>query len=195
MVGRPREFDTDFVLDAAMRVFWLKGYEATSLTDLMAATGLHKGSIYGAFGDKRSLFIEALKRYLWEMHGTEVEELKNAATPLDGLRNVGHALIDLVDDEGDVPKGCMAVNAIVEMAPEDEEVKQVMDEHVDRMRQTIVETVLAAQEAGQITKDRPAEVVAGMLMTFVSGLSTTMKGHISPEEAHQLYDAQLEAIC
>lgn len=195
MVGRPREFDIDFALDAVMQAFWRKGYEATSMADLMAATGLHKGSIYGTFGDKHSLFIQALKRYLWEMDRTETEALKDAETPLDGLRSVGHAMIDLVDDDSDVPKGCMAVNAIVEMAPDDEEIKQIMGEHVQSMRNSIVEAVTAAQEMGQITKDRPADVIAGMIMTFVSGLSTTMKGYISTAEAHQLFDAQMEAIC
>lgn len=195
MVGRPREFDIDFALDAVMQTFWRKGYEATSMADLMAATGLHKGSIYGTFGDKHSLFIQALKRYLWQMDRTEAEALKNAETPLDGLRRVGHAMIDLVDDDSGVPKGCMAVNAIIGMAPDDEEVKRIMEEHVQGMRNSIVEAITAAQEAGQITKDRPAELLAGMIMTFVSGLSTTMKGYISTEEAHQLLDAQMEAIC
>ena len=195
MVGRPREFDIDFALDAVMQTFWRKGYEATSMADLMAATGLHKGSIYGTFGDKHSLFIQALKRYLWEMDRTESEALKDAETPLDGLRSVGHAMIDLVDDDSDVPKGCMAVNAIVEMAPDDKEIKQIMEEHVQSMRNSIVEAVTAAQEAGQIRRDRPADLIAGMIMTFVSGLSTTMKGYISKEEAHQLFDAQMEAIC
>jgi len=195
MVGRPREFDIDFALDAVMQTFWRKGYEATSMADLMAATGLHKGSIYGTFGDKHSLFIQALKRYLWEMDRTESEALKDAETPLDGLRSVGHAMIDLVDDDSDVPKGCMAVNAIVEMAPDDKEIKQIMEEHVQSMRNSIVDAVTAAQEAGQIRQDRPADLIAGMIMTFVSGLSTTMKGYITTEEAHQLFDAQMEAIC
>jgi TetR/AcrR family transcriptional repressor of nem operon len=195
MVGRPREFDIDIALDAAMQQFWRKGYEATSMADLMAATGLHKGSIYGTLGDKHSLFIQALKRYLWEMDRTKTKTLKDAETPLDGLRNVGHAMIDLVDGDSDVPKGCMAINAIVEMAPDDEEVKKIMDTHVQGMRSSIVEAVTAAQKVGQITKDRPADLIAAMMMTFMSGLSTTMKGYISTEEAHQLFDAQMEAIC
>ena len=194
MVGRPREFDIDMALDAVMQVFWRKGYEATSVADLMAATGLHKGSIYGTFGDKHSLFIQALRRYLQEMNRMEAEALKGAESPLDGLRKVGHAMIDLVDDDSDEPKGCMAVNAVVEMAPHDEEVKRIMEEHVQEMRDTIIEAIVAAQDAGEITKDRPADVVAGMIMTFVSGLATTVKAYISTEEAHHLYDAQLEAI-
>ena len=63
-MARPREFDIDHVLNAAMHAFWQRGYEATSLADLMEATGLQKGSLYKAFGDKHSLFMQALNRYL-----------------------------------------------------------------------------------------------------------------------------------
>ena len=138
---------------------------------------------------------KAQKRYRRERNRAETEALKDGETPLDGLRCVGHAMIDLVDDGSGVPKGCMAVNTIVEAAPDDEDVKKIMDDHFQSMRSSIIEAVTAAQEAGQITKDRPADVIAGMMMTFVSGLSTTMKGYISTEEAHQLFDAQMEAIC
>ena len=64
MVGRPRQFDEEQVLDAAMKAFWANGYEATSLADLVSVTGLHKGSLYQAFGDKHSLFVQTLNRYL-----------------------------------------------------------------------------------------------------------------------------------
>ncbi len=63
-VGRPREFDEDSVLEAAMEVFWRKGYEATSLADLCDCTGLHKGSLYQTFGSKHDLFMKALKHYI-----------------------------------------------------------------------------------------------------------------------------------
>ena len=67
-MSRTREFDTDQVLDAAMQTFWRHGYEATSLADLMDATGLQKGSIYKACGDKHSLFVATLQRYLDGMY-------------------------------------------------------------------------------------------------------------------------------
>ena len=98
MVGRPREFDADEALDAAMGAFWAKGYESTSLSDLTAATGLHKGSLYQAFGDKHSLFIEALRRYLNEMLRRNREALEAGATPLEGLRDLAHALVDLASE-------------------------------------------------------------------------------------------------
>jgi len=177
-----------------MDAFWAKGFEATSLSDLMAATGLHKGSLYQAFGDKHSLFLEALKRYLAKMRQTEHAEFAKADSPADGLRRVAHSLVDLIDDESDPPKGCMAVNALVEMAPHDPDVQNIMNDHVGRMRTTIEAAVEQAQADGQIAKTRPPAVVAGILMTFVSGLGTTMKSHISKADAHALLEAQLDAL-
>ena len=194
MVGRPREFDVDLALNAAMEAFWAKGYEATSLADLQAATGLHKGSLYQCFGDKHSLFTQALRRYLDEMLSTQAEALRNAETPRDGIRNLAHAMIDMVDDDSHTPKGCMAVNALVELAPHDPEVLKIMEDHVGHMRSTIEETIVAAQEADQIRTDRTPEVLAALIMTFMSGLATTVKGYINRDEAHALVDAQMEAI-
>ncbi len=133
MVGRPREFDPEIVLDAAMQAFWAKGYEATSLADLMDATGLHKGSLYQAFGDKHSLFIQALKRYLSDMRRMKNEMMAQAATPLDGIRAVTHGMIDIADDDCTCPRGCLAINTLVELAPHDAEVQEVMTDHIQRM--------------------------------------------------------------
>ncbi len=193
MVGRPRQFDVDQALNAAMQAFWAKGYEATSLSDLMSATGLHKGSLYQAFGDKHSLFIKALKRYLEEMRAGKNASLANAATPLDGLRAVVHGMVDLVDDS-ECPKGCMAINALVELAPHDDEVQDIMRDHIARMRRSVEEAVAEAQKAGQIGSERPPELITSIMLTFIAGLGTTMKGIVSKEEAHALADAQLEAL-
>ncbi len=86
MVGRPREFDVEQVLDAAMKAFWANGYESTSLADLVSVTGLHKGSLYQAFGDKHSLFIQTLNRYLQNIRHHKNQILMQADTPLGGIR-------------------------------------------------------------------------------------------------------------
>ncbi|MFQ5548442.1 MAG: TetR/AcrR family transcriptional regulator [Woeseia sp.] len=194
MVGRPREFDPEIVLDAAMQAFWAKGYEATSLSDLMQATGLHKGSLYQAFGDKHALFIQALKRYLGEMRRQKNKLLAGAATPLDGIRAVTHAMLDIADADCACPKGCMAINALIELAPHDAEVKAVMLDHIDRMRGSVTEAVKHAQEAGQIRTERSAEEITALILTFMAGLATTMKAFVSKEDAHQLLEAQFDAV-
>lgn len=194
MVGRPREFDIDQVLNQAMEVFWQKGYEATSMSDLMSATGLHKGSIYQTFGSKHELFLAALNRYLKQMHDYKHELLTSAATPLDGIRAVAHGMIDITDCESHPPKGCMVINAVVELAPHDPEVKRTLDAHMANMRASLIDVVQQAQEANQIDQSKSPEVVAMLIAIFVSGLGSTLKGPLSKEEAHQLMDEQLAAV-
>jgi TetR/AcrR family transcriptional repressor of nem operon len=86
MVGRPRQFDEAEVLDAAIQAFWAKGYEATSMADLLEVTGLHKGSLYQAFGDKHTLFVAALRRYLEGMRSRKNVLLRETESPLEGIR-------------------------------------------------------------------------------------------------------------
>ena len=194
MVGRPREFDEDQALNAAMQAFWAKGYEATSMADLMAATGLHKGSIYQAFGDKHSLFVKALNRYLADMRETERAVLRNAPTPLDGLRTGAHHVLDIADCDEQIPRGCLAVNALVELAPHDEEIRTVLGQHRQYMRETIAETIGDAQTAGQVSKTLTPEIATSMLMTFMAGLAAMMKSGVDGQTAHQLLDEQMNAI-
>ena len=195
MVGRPRQFDEEQVLDAAMSAFWAKDYEATSLTDLMAATGLHKGSLYQAFGDKHTLFISALERYLAEMRRQKNELLSSAQTPLDGILSVAHAMLDIADDDPECPKGCMAINALVELVPHDPQVEGIMIRHMESMQASMMDALTRAQAAGQISTARPPEVLFGLIITFMAGLATELKGPLMDlEQAHELLDVQLAAI-
>ena len=177
-----------------MHAFWANGYEATSLTDLVSATGLLKGSLYQAFGDKHSLFIQSLSRYLENMRRRKDELLEQAPTPLDGIREVLHGMIDIADADSECPKGCMAANSLVEMVPSDAEVRKIMVDHSQRMRRSMIGNVVAAQAAGQIKIDRKPELITALLMTFMAGLATTMKGPLSKIDAHKLLDAQLNAL-
>ena len=192
MVGRPREFDTEQVLDAAMRAFWANGYEATSLADLMDVTGLHKGSLYQAFGDKHSLFLQSLKRYLADTRRHEMEVMQASPSPFEGIGNVAHHMIEGGDDN--CPTGCLAINSMAELAPHDDEVRQIIESHIETMRGSLINAITAGQEAGQIDKNRPADLLADMLMTFMAGLATQSKGGMDKATAHQLVDAQMETL-
>ncbi len=194
MVGRPRKFDEDQVLDAAMQAFWARGYEATSMADLMAATGLHKGSLYQAFGDKHALFLSALSRYLENMRHQKNALLNGADTPLGGLKAVVHGMVDIVDGDSACPKGCMAVNALVELAPHDPDVQTIMVNHMQIMRGSMEDVIRRGQAAGEVRDDRPAEVITSLIMTFMAGLGAQLKGPMTKGQAHDLLDAQLDAL-
>jgi TetR/AcrR family transcriptional repressor of nem operon len=194
MVGRPREFDEEQVLDAAMKAFWANGYESTSLADLVSVTGLHKGSLYQAFGDKHSLFIQTLNRYLQNVRHHKNQILEQADTPLGGIRAVLHGFIDMSEADSDCPQGCMAVKSLIEMGPHDAEVQRIMDDHKDGMRTSLESRVSQAQANGELSKDKSPELTAALIMIFMDGLAAQATGPMSPKQAHELLDAQLNAL-
>ncbi len=194
MVGRPREFDTEQVLEAAMRAFWANGFESTSLADLVSATGLHKGSLYQAFGDKHSLFVQSLNRYLADVRLHKNEALANAKSPLSGIRDVLHGFIDKSETNVGCPKGCLAVKTLVEMAPDDVEVQDIMDSHKANMKKSMITQLEAAQKIGELDADKSPEMITHLLMIFMDGLATWANSGASCEEGHALLDGQLDAL-
>ena len=194
MVGRPRQFDEEQVLDAAMKAFWANGYEATSLADLVSVTGLHKGSLYQAFGDKHALFIQTLNRYLQNVRRHKSHILEASDTPLGGIRAVLHGFIDMSEDDSSCPRGCMAVKSLVEMAPHDPEVQRIMEDHKNGMRTSIEGRVRQAQANGDLGGDKSPEMIASLIMIFMDGLATQATGPMNVEEAHELLDGQLDAL-
>src|SRR5262249_14372397 len=114
---RPREFDIEAALDCAMRVFWAKGYEATSLDDLCAATGLSRSSLYAAFGDKRGLLLQSLDRYVERSNRIA----KALARPVPIREAIAGLLRDFIDEivAGPGRRGCFVGNCAAELARHD----------------------------------------------------------------------------
>jgi TetR/AcrR family transcriptional repressor of nem operon len=192
-VGRPREFDEGQVLDAVMSVFWRQGYEATSMADLLAATGLHKGSLYQAFGDKHSLFITALRRYIENLRSEIGNALLSADTAFDGIRNAMRKAVEMSVDE-DCNPGCLVLNTLVEKGSHDPEIMQVLkDARTTRVRM-ITRGVEACQQEGSLRSDWPAGRITAMVETVVAGLAVTLKGPIGPEQAYALVDDLLAVL-
>src|SRR5260370_8021932 len=116
-MGRPREFDPDAALARAMEAFWAKGYEGTSLADLVAATGLNKGSLYAAFGDKRRLYLAAMERYERDGIDRTVAILRDAADPSAAIAAMFDGVIAAVERRD--RRGCLLCNASLDPAPYD----------------------------------------------------------------------------
>lgn len=183
-MARPRQFDEDTVLDAAMAVFWDKGYEATSIVDLMAAMNLKKGSIYKAFTDKRTLFMTALNRYMERHYAQFRDLLEGHESPMIALEHVFAAIVD--DHPDNKVSGCFMVNAIVELAPHDEDVKIILQRQVARIEQLLHDTVFQGQGMGEIRADRAAEDLAETLMVFIQGLQTDLRCGFGAEKTGRL---------
>lgn len=166
---RVKEFDPDRALDAAMRVFWEKGYQGTSAQDLCDGTGLGRSSIYATFSSKRDLFTGALRRYDALMAERQDALLADTDLPLrERLRAV---LATVVDDElGDGPRGCFAVNAAVEFGGRDAEVTALVEHTFARLRQALRTAIEAGRAAGEVDAGADAAVLADYVHTAMNGL-------------------------
>ena len=193
-VGRPRSFDEEQVLLTVMNVFWEKGYEATSMQDILAATGLHKGSIYQAFGDKHSLFIRALRAYIDNMRRSMKRILGQASSGLDGLRAVLHDHIDLGAGSKGAHYGCLALNSLVETAQHDPEVMNTLKTAFQMRLRLISEGVRRAQAEGNLRSDWKAERITRVLMAGEAGALVQLKGPVKPVQAKAMIDDLLAAM-
>ncbi|MEM9291866.1 MAG: TetR/AcrR family transcriptional regulator [Acidobacteriota bacterium] len=163
---RHREFDTDQALEAAIRTFQDKGYQGTSVSDLLDALGIQKGSLYKAWGSKRKLFLTALDRYFRQQQAGLKAALSES--PKAALHQVFEYTVSrCVLDEG---RGCLAVNSCVELAQLDEEIQRLSDEHVSVMVGAIAVAIQRGQRDGEFRTDVPAEVLADSLYTSIVGL-------------------------
>jgi TetR/AcrR family transcriptional repressor of nem operon len=166
-MARLREFDTDEVMEAVINAFWERGYEATSLADLMAVTHLQKGSIYKAFGDKRSLFLKALQSYLDRLYSLTRAALSNP-DPERAIASWFQLLSDTVA-QPEVNKGCFAINSLIEMAPHDSEVAKMLEYQFTCIGQLLEQAIAQGQQAGVFRQDLSAQQLRPMLLIMANG--------------------------
>ena len=193
-VGRPREFDEDQVLDAAMDIFWLQGYESTSMKDLLAATGLHKGSLYQAFGDKHSLFIRSLRRYMDRFLQEMAVEIETADSGLQALRSIMNVSIGKGCHGTEGNAGCMALNTLADKGTEDPDILAALQESYGKRMQMISGAVARAQAEGSLRTDWTPERIATMISVMSTGTVAAVRGPLDVETAHALVDDFLDTI-
>ncbi|ASU82086.1 TetR/AcrR family transcriptional regulator [Nocardiopsis gilva YIM 90087] len=168
-MGRPREFDDTAAVAAAMEVFWSKGYEATSTGDLCEGTGLGRGSLYNAFGNKQRLYEEALRRYTQDGFQAQLELLDGPGTAKDRLRRLMTQVID-IDMDDPQRRGCMAINAAVEPAGRDDAVARLADRSFKRLEDAIHDVIVVGQRLGEISADRDPRQAARCVLSAYYGL-------------------------
>jgi len=152
--GRPREFNKPEVLDAAMNVFWLKGYEACSTEDLCSSTGLGRGSLYNTFGSKHELYEQTLQRY--HEHWIEVQTsiLERPVPVKERLRGLLEWAVEKDFEESS--KGCFLINATMERGRSDSIVEIWSNRHVERLESVLLCVIEDGKQAGEITSNRTA---------------------------------------
>ncbi|KKI92795.1 TetR family transcriptional regulator [Bacillus sp. SA1-12] len=174
MSGRPREFKDMKVIEAAMDVFWVKGFDACSTEDLCKSTGLGKGSLYNAFGSKHNLYKQALLRYIELGLQAQLEILEHPGPIKDRLRTLMEWVIDTDLNDPD-RRGCLSINAAMERGRKDPEIARAVRHHFARLEQALCHVLALGQRSGEITSKRPALELARFFRSSYYGLRVLTK--------------------
>ncbi|WP_433722306.1 TetR/AcrR family transcriptional regulator [Nocardia sp. CA-129566] len=177
---RPREFEPDVVIDAAMRRFWERGYRATSVEELVKATGIKPGSLYGAFpGGKHALFLASLRRYSELIVPQKLGALDGPAASLAEVRGYFDGLVaDLLSPEG--RQGCLLVNTAIENSATDDAAAAVVRGHLTRLEERFRAGLTTAARRGELRAGVDPAMVAKGLVATSQGLMVV--GKADPDE-------------
>lgn len=171
---RLREFDEEKVLHAAMRVFWEKGYEATSINDLTSAMAIQRPSLYLAFGDKKQLFETTLRRYT-QWHAANIrKKLENNHSVREAFRNYFKGLVD-GEYAGEGSLGCFCINTMVELSPHDEKFEIITREHQMYLAVLFQETIERGIRSGELNQETDAKALAQSLVVSLIGITVLLK--------------------
>lgn len=191
VMGRPREFDTDAALEKAMRLFWAKGYEGTSVADLTETLDISKPSLYAAFGDKQSLFRAALERYAAGPAGYVA-----AAIGKPTAREVAETLLrgaaDLHTDSRN-PGGCLTVNGALASGDEAEPVRQALNAHRTAGVALLRRRFEQAKAEHDLPKDSDPAALARFVSAVVFGMAVHAAGGASRKELEQVIRTAMKA--
>ena len=186
--GRPREFDVDFALAAALRIFWTHGYEGASMAALTKAMGITKPSLYAAFGNKEALFNKALDLY-------QREKLAYMQRALDAptSRGVAETLLQgaLAMQIGCDPKGCMAMNAVT-CGPEAESIRAEVLSRRAAATDALIKRLARGRDEGDLPRDIDPTSLARHLLAIMQGLTMQAQAGATPKELHGLVETSLQ---
>lgn len=188
-MARPKEFDEEVVLGRAMELFWERGYQATSTSDLVDHLGIGRASLYATYGSKHELFLRALDAYIQARVTTLTDVLSQPGPVLPAVRKVLDLFVKRALD-GDRP-GCMVVNTAAELAPADSEAARRVQASWVALETGLASALTRARAQGELPADKDPHALASFLMVFIQGVLVVGKGDPNRE---RLVIASREAL-
>src|ERR1700726_3852467 len=173
-----KQFDRDDVLDRAMAAFWARGYEATSIDDLVEATGIGRGSLYGTFGDKRQLFLAALDHY-WNTVGMEMFAELSDPDARHAIERMFDALIRRASNPK-FPRGCLFTNTSLECPNCGDEIARKIAENMGQQETAIYQVLRKAQADGTLSQTQDARALARFFLGVAWGINAVNKSVADP---------------
>ncbi|WP_313237939.1 TetR/AcrR family transcriptional regulator [Delftia acidovorans] len=180
MAGRPREFDRDQALERAMLAFWRRGYEGTSMADLVQALGIASARIYAAFGSKQDLFREAVQRYEAGDGGFADRAMAQEPRVRDALARVLRDAVATYTDDAH-PLGCMVVTAATNCAEENEAVAAWLAEHRRQRTQSLIDRLQRALDEGELRAGTDVQALGDFYATQLHGISVQARDGVPRE--------------
>ncbi|RFS81633.1 TetR/AcrR family transcriptional regulator [Actinomadura spongiicola] len=189
-MARAKEFDPDEALRRALELFWERGYEATSMADLVACLGVARASIYATFGGKHELYLKALERYLRTTDPAIAEALSRPGPVLPQVRRL---IEDYAEQSfrGRPRNGCFVVNTAVELAARDPEAARLVEASWTFLEASLTSALTRARAQGELPGDRDPRSLARFLVVFFQGLRVLGR---APGDDDRLRDATREAL-
>ncbi|NQY64677.1 MAG: TetR/AcrR family transcriptional regulator [Alteromonadaceae bacterium] len=191
---RNAEFNREKVLRSAMTAFMFKGYNKTSMQDLTKATGLHPGSIYCAFENKRGLLLAALEQYKQDRNIEFQNFFANEQPFFTELKNY---LDNIVNEciSCDSAQACLLIKALNELAEQDDEVQASISESLTNWQTALTEQFEQAKLSGELKTNRPSDHLARFFVMGIYGLRTFAQTHPHADVLHQLADQLYQDLC
>jgi AcrR family transcriptional regulator len=190
--GRPREFDIELALDRAMELFWRKGYEGTSLSDLTDTLGITRPSLYAAFGNKEALFRRALERYETNVV-TYRQKALNATSAHDVARELLVGAANVFGDKK-TPAGCLNVQSALACSDEAEPIRQELIANRYAGERALRQRLKRAQAEGDLPEGSDAASLARFLSSVVYGMAVLSAGGANRKELLEVAEMSLRMM-
>ena len=191
-MGQVKQFDPAERLDLAVDAFWRNGFDGSAMQALCKAMGLFPGSLYGTYGDKRQLFLQAIERYMATVSMDAMAVLGQGGSGLAALRQYFDGLIDGIID-GKRRWGCLVTNTIVELAQREPAIAAMVEQHLARLEAGLAGAIDRARQTGEIPADTPLDT-AGFLVCVVQGLNVLAKTKPSRQRIERVVATALETL-
>ena len=193
-MARTKEFDPDSALQSALELFWRRGYEATSMSDLVEHLGIGRASLYATFGGKHDLYLAAMDRYCESRDSQNLRELSGPGPVLPAVRALVRRFAADAADEKTGPAGCFVTNTAAELAPHDPAAARRVEHSWDQSETMLHSALVRAQAQGELPGDRDPRALARMLLVFMQGLRVVGKASSDPARIRDAADQALALL-
>jgi AcrR family transcriptional regulator len=193
--GRPRAYEPDVALAKALDLFRRDGFAATSLDDLSAATGMNRPSLYGAFGDKRELYIKSYQRYRDDARAAMIDVFRTEQPIRERLARIFAVALDIYLSGESGPRGCFTVMTAASEAVSDPQIRAMVLEGFVELDKAFAACFRRAKEKGELPEGADPEVLAQLASATIHTVAIRARARVPRKELEAIVKGAIDVIC